>query len=149
MRITPQQDICSISLVCSSAKGPPPPPFHTHPSSPPAYRSPVTPSTFYALTPPIARFCPNLAFCVAGAPDFKPTSSTGRGNADVLEDSESRVEEVGRGTRREFQHRRSIDMRQIKQCKLPSPFGANPPFPSLLPFLRRRWRIGAPLDQPI
>ncbi|MCI4380007.1 hypothetical protein PGIGA_G00235010 [Pangasianodon gigas] len=61
----------------------------------PAHRSPVTPSTFYTLTPPTARFCPNRDFCVAGAPDFKPTSSTGRGDADVGAESESRVEELG------------------------------------------------------
>lgn len=50
--------------------------------------SAVTPSTFHSLAPPIARFCPNRAFCVAGAPDFKPTSSTERGDADVGAESE-------------------------------------------------------------
>ncbi len=52
------------------------------------HRSAVTPSTFHSLSPPIARFCPNRAFCVAGAPDFKPTSSMERGDADVGAESE-------------------------------------------------------------
>ena len=33
----------------------------------------------FTLAPPLIRFCPNRAFCVAGAPDFRPTSSARRG----------------------------------------------------------------------
>lgn len=91
----------------------------------PAHRSPVTPSTFYTLTPPTARFCPNRAFCVAGAPDFKSTSSAGRGDADVGAESESRVEVLG-GVREESFSLVSINMRHIKSPK------ATPPFSSLL-----------------
>lgn len=109
------------------------------PSSPPPsslqHRSPVTPSTFYTLAPPTARFCPNRAFCVAGAPDFKPTSSLGRGDADVGTESESRVKELG-GVREESFSLVNTEMRHIK-----SPT-ATPPSP--LSFLRRCWRVGSP-----
>lgn len=98
----------------------------------------MTPSTFYTLTPPTARFCPNRAFCVAGAPDFKPTSSTGRGDADV--GVESRVEELG-GVREESFSLVSIYMWHIK-----SPKAA--PLP-LSPSYVGAGALGAPLHQPI
>lgn len=100
----------------------------------------MTPSTFYTLTPPTARFCPNRAFCVAGAPDFKPTSSTGRGDADVGAESESRVEELG-GVREERFSLESNDMRLIKSPKA-TPL---PPSPSYVGV----GALGAPLHQPI
>lgn len=100
----------------------------------------MTPSTFHTLTPPTARFCPNRAFCVAGAPDFKPTSSSGRGDADVGAESESRVEELG-GVREESFSLVSIDMRHIKSPNA-TPLPLSPSYVDV-------GALGAPLHQPI
>lgn len=50
-------------------------------SSSPSSNTPESGDSVYVLTlaPPLTRFCPNRAFCVAGAPDFRPTSSASKG----------------------------------------------------------------------
>lgn len=52
-------------------------------SSSPSSNTPESGDSVYVFTlaPPLTRFCPNRAFCVAGAPDFRPTSSASRGKS--------------------------------------------------------------------
>lgn len=119
------------------------PHLHHTPPNPPSPLLPTTESgdSVYVtrLAPPIPRFCPNRAFCVAGAPDIKQTSSPERGKADVGAES-PRVRGLGGGSGECFSIA-NIDMRRINPPR--PPFFFRPPSP----FYVGVGALGAPLHR--